>query len=46
VSHFQGTEVEVEATPELPLELDGDPIGATPARFSLEPGALRLIVPA
>lgn len=30
----------------LPLEVDGEPIGATPARFEVVPSALRLRVPA
>lgn len=34
------------ATPGLPVQLDGDPIGHTPMRFGILPGALRLSVPA
>jgi len=36
----------VEAAEPLPLEVDGEPLGTTPARFEVLPGALRLRVPA
>lgn len=38
-------EVVVE-TPGLPIQLDGDPVGLTPMTFRVEPGALRVSVPA
>jgi diacylglycerol kinase (ATP) len=38
--------VEVDATDPLPIELDGEQPGTTPARFELLPRALRLRVPA
>ncbi|HEU5477198.1 MAG TPA: diacylglycerol kinase family protein [Gaiellaceae bacterium] len=38
--------VGIEATEPLPLELDGEPIGMTPARFEVVPSALRVRVPA
>jgi len=38
-------EVAVE-TPGLPVQLDGDTVGATPMTFRVEPGALRVRVPA
>jgi YegS/Rv2252/BmrU family lipid kinase len=38
--------VAIEATEPLPLEVDGEPIGTTPARFEVVPSALRLRVPA
>jgi len=38
--------VAVEAVEPLPLEVDGEPIGTTPARFEVVPSALRLRVPA
>jgi diacylglycerol kinase (ATP) len=38
--------VAVEAAEPLPLEVDGEPIGTTPARFEVVPSALRLRVPA
>jgi diacylglycerol kinase (ATP) len=36
----------IEAREPLPLEVDGEPIGTTPARFEVVPAALRLRVPA
>ena len=38
--------VTVSADERLPLEVDGEPIGTTPARFEVVPAALRLRVPA
>ena len=38
--------VAIEAAEPLPLEVDGEPIGTTPARFDVVPAALRLRVPA
>ena len=35
----------ISAAEALPLEVDGEPIGATPARFDIVPSALRLRVP-
>ncbi len=44
--HFaRGTAITVEASPALPLELDGEIVGTTPARFSLRPAYLDLLVP-
>ncbi|HET8893094.1 MAG TPA: hypothetical protein VFM96_03240 [Gaiellaceae bacterium] len=37
--------VTVDAERELPLELDGEQVGTTPARFEVVPQALRLRVP-
>ncbi len=38
--------VVISAAKPLPLEVDGEPIGTTPARFEVVPAALRLRVPA
>jgi diacylglycerol kinase family enzyme len=38
--------VEVEAPEQLPVQLDGEQPGTTPARFEIVPRALRLRVPA
>jgi diacylglycerol kinase (ATP) len=38
--------VEVDATEHLPIELDGEQVGTTPATFEVVPGALRVRVPA
>jgi YegS/Rv2252/BmrU family lipid kinase len=37
--------VSITAAEPLPLEVDGEPIGSTPARFEVVPAALRLRVP-
>jgi diacylglycerol kinase (ATP) len=37
--------VTVDAAETLPIELDGEQVGTTPARFEVLPGALRLRVP-
>ena len=37
--------VEVDADATLPIETDGELVGATPARFEIVPRALRLRVP-
>ena len=46
VELLQSSSVAIRATEPLPLEVDGEPIGATPARFEVFPAALRLRVPA
>ena len=46
VELLRSSSVAVSATEPLPLEVDGEPIGATPARFEVVPAALRLRVPA
>jgi YegS/Rv2252/BmrU family lipid kinase len=45
VEALRGAAVEVYAAEPLPVELDGEPVGTTPARFELVPGALRVRVP-
>ncbi len=46
VLHFQGSEVEVTALrgedTQAPIEVDGEPLGVTPASFVIHPGALRI----
>ena len=42
---LRGTTVTVDATEPLPLQLDGEQPGTTPARFELVPRALRVRVP-
>lgn len=46
VELLRSATVAVDAAEPLPLEVDGEPIGTTPARFEVVPGALRLRVPA
>jgi diacylglycerol kinase family enzyme len=45
VELLRSATVVVDAAEPLPLEVDGEPIGTTPARFEVVPGALRLRVP-
>ena len=42
---LRGREVRVDAPTPLPVELDGEQPGTTPATFEVVPGALRLVVP-
>lgn len=37
--------VRIEATPPLPVEMDGDPRGETPRAFQVAPGGLKVLVP-
>ena len=45
VEMLRSATVAVEAAEPLPLEVDGEPVGTTPARFEVVPGALKLRVP-
>jgi len=46
VELLRSSSVAIDAAEPLPLEVDGEPIGTTPARFEVVPSALRLRVPA
>jgi diacylglycerol kinase (ATP) len=46
VELLRSSTVAISAAEPLPLEVDGEPIGTTPARFEVVPAALRLRVPA
>lgn len=46
VELLRSSRVSIDAAEQLPLEVDGEPIGTTPARFEIVPSALRLRVPA
>jgi YegS/Rv2252/BmrU family lipid kinase len=46
VEPLRSSTVAVDAAGALPLEVDGEPIGTTPARFAVVRSALRLRVPA
>jgi YegS/Rv2252/BmrU family lipid kinase len=46
VELLRSSSAAVTADEPLPLEVDGEPIGTTPARFEIVPGALRLRAPA
>lgn len=45
VIHLQCQSAGIAADPPLPVELDGDVVGFTPATFTVQPGRLNLIVP-
>ena len=45
IEQLRGTTVELDADEPLPIELDGEQPGTTPARFELVPRALRVRVP-
>jgi YegS/Rv2252/BmrU family lipid kinase len=45
VEILRGAEVRVDAAEPLPIEVDGEPVGTTPARFEIVPGAIRVRVP-
>jgi diacylglycerol kinase (ATP) len=45
IEPLRSTTVSIDAAEPLPLEVDGEPIGTTPARFAVVPSALRLRVP-
>jgi diacylglycerol kinase (ATP) len=46
VEPLRSASVEIESAEPMPLEVDGEPIGTTPAQFEVVPAALRLRVPA
>ena len=45
VDHSRSAWVDIEAAEPLPVEVDGEPIGTTPARFEVVPAAIRVRVP-
>ena len=45
VEVLRSAHVEVDATVTLPIELEGEQVGTTPATFEVVPGALRVRVP-
>jgi diacylglycerol kinase family enzyme len=45
VEVLRSTRVEVTADEHLPIELDGEQVGTTPATFEVVPGALHVRVP-
>jgi diacylglycerol kinase family enzyme len=46
VELLRSSRVTITAAEPLPLEVDGEPTGTTPAHFEIVPSALRLRVPA
>jgi YegS/Rv2252/BmrU family lipid kinase len=45
VRYFTARSVTIKAVPPADVQVDGDLIGSTPARFDVRPNALRLLVP-
>jgi len=45
VEVVRSARVEVDAPEHLPIEVEGEQVGTTPATFEVVPGALRLRVP-
>ena len=45
VDHMRSATIEIDAAEPLPVEVDGEPIGKTPARFEVVPAAIRVRVP-
>ena len=45
VLHHRTRRVRIEATPDLAVQLDGDPRGSTPREFHLVPAAMQVITP-
>ena len=43
--YFQTRSVKIESTPPVPVQLDGDEWGTTPAELSMLPGVLDVLVP-
>jgi YegS/Rv2252/BmrU family lipid kinase len=46
VDLLRSSSVRIDAAEHLPIELDGEQVGTTPATFEIVPGALRVRVPA
>ncbi len=45
VMHALARTMQVQTTPSVAVQLDGDPFGDTPATIGIEPGNLRLLIP-
>jgi YegS/Rv2252/BmrU family lipid kinase len=45
IDHTRSATVEIDAAEPLPVEVDGEPVGTTPARFEVVPAAIRVRVP-
>ena len=46
VQYRKAARVQFTAQPHLPVEVDGDAVGATPAMFEVVPGRLTVVAPA
>lgn len=45
IQYYRARTVSIVSRPALPVQVDGDPIGATPMTFEVVPGALRALLP-
>lgn len=45
IVHRQARRIEINTDDEMPVQVDGDPVGRTPARIRVRPGALRIVAP-
>lgn len=45
VTLFRASRLHITASPNVPLQLDGDPAGISPVTFAVQPGALRVATP-
>lgn len=45
ITYARSEEIEIRTPEPVTLQIDGEPIGSTPARFTSVPGALKVIVP-
>lgn len=45
VTYEKAETIEIRTRTPIPIQLDGDPAGFTPAKFTVVPGALKVIVP-
>jgi len=45
VVHRQARRVEIQTEESMPIQVDGDPLGRTPARIRVVPSALRIVAP-
>jgi len=43
--HWQAREVEIVADPPQPVHLDGEAVGQTPLKVTVQPGAVQVMVP-
>jgi diacylglycerol kinase (ATP) len=45
IDYYRARSIKIIATPRLPVQIDGDPLGQTPLTFEVNPGALRALLP-
>jgi len=45
IVHRQARRIEIRTEEAMPIQVDGDPLGSTPARMRVVPGGLRIVAP-